>query len=97
MRIVVLAGICMFASLASVLAAASEEAAKSRGQLLYENHCIRCHETSVHTRNPSRVTRLDDLYQWVEKWASVQHLGWKQNDIRDVVDYLNQEYYHLKK
>lgn len=97
MKYMILTSICLFALLSSTLAASAEEAAKSRGQLLYENHCDRCHESSVHSRNPSRVTNLDDIYHWVEKWAAEQKLNWNQDDIRDVVDYLNQEYYHLKK
>jgi mono/diheme cytochrome c family protein len=79
-----------------VLAAAVDEPAKSRGQLLYENHCIRCHVNSVHDRNPRRVHNLPDLYQWVEKWAKLQKLEWSQDEVRDVVDYLNRAYYDMK-
>ncbi len=91
-----LAAMCLCLSTGVVLAARPAESPKSRGQLLYENHCTHCHESAVHKRNPARVAKLDDLYHWVEKWATVQRLDWNQNEIRDVVDYLNQEYYHFK-
>jgi len=87
----------VFLNVSVVLAATPAEPPKSRGQLLIENHCTRCHESAVYTRNPNKVTKLDDLYHWVEKWATLQHLDWHQDEIRDAVDYLNQEYYHLKK
>jgi mono/diheme cytochrome c family protein len=89
--------LCLVSAVGSVLAAAANEPAKSRGQLLYENHCIRCHANSVHSRNPRRVHNLPDLYQWVDKWAKLQKLEWSQDEIRDVVDYLNHKYYKLKK
>lgn len=97
MKMQFLVGIVLLSAATGVLAATPKDSAKSRGQLLYENHCTRCHETSVHSRKPIRVTNLDDLYHWVEKWASVQKLGWNQDEVRDVVDYLNHEYYQLKK
>lgn len=92
-----LACICFIAGAGTVLATPPEETLNSRGRLLYENHCTRCHETSVHARIPGRITTLDELNQWVEKWATLQNLGWQQDDIHDVAEYLNHEYYHLKK
>lgn len=80
-----------------VLAATPEVPAKPRGQMLYENHCIRCHAGSVHAREPRRVTNLNDLYHWVGKWSTIQKLDWSKDEIRDVVDYLNHAYYQLEK
>lgn len=92
-----LAGIYLLATTGTLLAATPENSTESRGQLLYENHCTRCHDTSVHSRKPTRVKSRDELNHWIVNWAGVQKLGWNQNDIRDVSNYLNNEFYHLKK
>jgi mono/diheme cytochrome c family protein len=89
--------LCFVLTAGSVTAASSNEEPKSRGQLLYENHCIGCHTSSVNSRNPRKAHNLDDLSRWVAKWAKAQNLTWNKDEISDVVDYLNQEYYHLNK
>lgn len=73
------------------------DAKKSRGQLLYENHCTRCHESVVHVRNHRKAANLNELYQWTTKWAAAEKLAWSGDEIRDVVDYLNREFYQLNK
>ena len=42
-----------------------------RGQALYENHCMSCHEATVHTREAHRATSLADLRRWVATWSFV--------------------------
>ena len=89
--------VCLLSAASTVFAAAPEEPSKPRGQLLYENHCIQCHAGSVYARNPRQVNSLDDLYQTVEKWAKLQKLDWSELEIRDVANYLNDEYYNLQR
>ena len=89
--------VCLLSAAGAVFAVAPQEPSKSRGQLLYENHCIRCHAGSVHARNPRRVYNLSDLHQTVANWAKLQNLGWGEDEIRDVADYLNREYYQMTK
>ena len=88
--------LCLLLAANSVLAASPQETAQSRGQLLHENHCIRCHTSSVYTREPRKITNLNDLSKSVGKWSKVAGLNWSQAEIHDVVDYLNREYYRLK-
>jgi mono/diheme cytochrome c family protein len=92
-----LVSICLLALSGSVAAAVADVDTKSRGQLLYENHCTRCHSSVAHTRTPRRVNNLDELAVWVKKWADLSKLNWSQEELHDVTDYLNAEYYHLKK
>ncbi|MGE5240315.1 MAG: hypothetical protein ACM3NI_01590 [Bacteroidota bacterium] len=65
----------------------------SRGQLLYENHCIACHESVAHIRRDRRAKSYKALQDWVVRWSNQQQLGWSAGDIADVVDYLNRHYY----
>ena len=67
---------------------------KERGRRLYENHCVTCHTPKVHTR-PNRIpVTLDELRQIVANWAKEQNLQWGDEDINDVVWYLNTTRYH---
>ena len=66
-----------------------------RGQALYENHCQTCHEEKVHMRYSRRVTTMDDLRQQVSSWSYHAGLGWSAEEVTDVVDYLDREFYHF--
>ena len=69
------------------------EITPARGQMLYENHCIACHESTAHVRNNRRANSLKELQSWVIRWSNQQQLNWSAEDIRDVVNYLNNHYY----
>jgi mono/diheme cytochrome c family protein len=66
-----------------------------RGRALYENHCEECHESWAHTRDGSRVNTIEDLRRWTQAWSMHSKLDWSDDEINDVADYLNREYYHL--
>lgn len=66
-----------------------------RGKLLYENHCQKCHESNVHTRDDRKVKNLVDLSKWVIRWQHHLELDWSYQEVRDVMHYLNQEFYQL--
>ncbi|MBI5611442.1 MAG: hypothetical protein HY942_00015 [Gammaproteobacteria bacterium] len=67
----------------------------NRGELLYENHCQGCHQSTVHVRSQRRADSLESLQAWVRRWAEYRELGWDDEAIRAVVDYLNQQYYRI--
>ncbi len=67
----------------------------NRGELLYENHCQGCHQSTVHIRSQRRADSLESLQAWVRRWAEDRELGWDEEAIRAVVDYLNQRYYRI--
>ena len=66
----------------------------SRGQLLYENHCMKCHESKVHIRNGNKAKSIDDVRGWVTKWQTHEKLEWGANDINDVTGYLVDRFYN---
>jgi hypothetical protein len=65
----------------------------SRARMLYENHCTRCHTSVVHVREKRRADSLRVLEGWVRRWSGEEKLGWSEEEIVDVVDYLNRRYY----
>lgn len=66
-----------------------------RGQALYENHCQECHTPWAHTRDNRKVSSLEDLHSRVAAWSIHAGLDWGPEEIDDVADYLNVQYYQL--
>lgn len=69
-------------------------APSSRGELLYLNHCLECHESTIHIRKTHHATNINAVRGEVTRWAKQLKLNWSTYDIEDVVDYLNHHYYH---
>ena len=64
-----------------------------RGMYLYENHCQKCHESTVHVREKRKAESLPEIRAFIERWSSVEELGWSRNEVEDVLQYLNGKYY----
>lgn len=80
--------------------AASADAAA--GKALHEQHCIACHTrlsngepTALYTRKDRLVTSLDGLRAQVRRCDQNLELRWFDDDIDNVVEYLNQTYYQF--
>jgi mono/diheme cytochrome c family protein len=64
-----------------------------RGRALYENHCVVCHTPKIHSR-PNRIPlNVEELRQIVQNWAKGEDLHWSEQEITDVVWYLNETKY----
>jgi mono/diheme cytochrome c family protein len=84
----------VFAGLVLALSAAAADLPDpERGRALYENHCVVCHTSKVHRRYPPSAIDREALRYIVRVWVEEQSLRWNENDIRDVVEYLNRTYY----
>lgn len=66
-----------------------------RGELLYANHCIACHNSQVHWRQKKVVSDWSTLLSEVRRWQGVAGLGWRDEDTLDVARYLNSLYYRF--
>jgi cytochrome c5 len=75
---------------------ASDTPALPRGQLLYENHCRKCHESQVHIRENHKARSLADVQGWVYRWQTEEKLGWSTDEINDVSRYLAARFYKFK-
>jgi Raf kinase inhibitor-like YbhB/YbcL family protein len=73
--------------------AGSEPGSLERGRLLYENHCLACHESQVHIRKNHKAHSLDDVHREVIRWTEELQLPWQASEILDVSGYLYQRYY----
>jgi len=65
-----------------------------RGEMLYTNHCLSCHESIVHVREIRSAKNLDALRGAVTRWSQELDLKWSSHEVEDVVLYLNLRYYH---
>jgi len=69
----------------------------SRGQALYELHCIGCHTTQMHWRANRRATDWVSLRAQVRLWQGNSHLHWSDDDIDEVARFLNERFYRFKR
>lgn len=81
-------------ALAGVLSAAGQDA-PSRGQLLYDTHCLDCHTTQIHWRNRQAARDWGTLRAWVAHWQGQARLGWSDADVTAVTRYLNGTIYRF--
>ena len=65
----------------------------SRGQMLYENHCMACHDSVVHIRGNRRTQSLPEFQARVLHWAAYLQLRWGNEEVEDVVSHLISWYY----
>jgi mono/diheme cytochrome c family protein len=71
-------------------------AQENRGQGLYENHCQSCHDNTVHTRTNSKPESIRELRAWVASMSVYTDLGWGNDEIDDLTQYLNRRIYHFQ-
>lgn len=71
----------------------SAQADPERGRLLYENHCLACHESSIHIRETQGARSLEVVRAAVLRWQAVLALGWGAEEVADVAKYLNATWY----
>lgn len=86
----------MAALILCAYAASALEEEFSRGQASYENHCRSCHADWVHTRSARKVTSLNELRQRTPSWSIHTGLDWSDEEMEDVVDYLERNFYRFE-
>jgi len=86
-------------TLSSVVHAADPQ----RGRELHKENCISCHAsmmggdgTGIYTRPDRRIESLDALYKQVRRCKTSLGVPWPEDQIDDVVAYLNQNFYKFK-
>jgi mono/diheme cytochrome c family protein len=69
------------------------KAAPTRGQLLYDTHCIECHNAQIHWRALGQARDWNSLLYEVNRWQAAALLGWSADDIAEVAQHLNDTIY----
>ncbi len=81
--------------IALTLSAQTLPVATSRGQMLYDTHCIACHSKEVHWRERRLVSDWPSLAAETRRWQANLGLGWSNDEVADVVRYLNTTIYRF--
>lgn len=82
--------ICLLTTLStSTLAAPTIEAT-------HATQCTSCHSSTVYTRPDRKVSSLAKLEGQVRACDVNLNLGWFDEEILGMTQYLNQQYYHFK-
>ncbi|MGD8349025.1 MAG: cytochrome c [Gammaproteobacteria bacterium] len=79
----------------ALLAAPAFAADIENGADLHFTNCTGCHDESVYTRADRSVQSLDRLEKQVRFCKNSLELVWFDEDVADVVEYLNENYYHF--
>lgn len=64
-----------------------------RGRLLYENHCLACHESTVHIREKRLVKNFTDIEKYARRFSKLAGVEWSDDELLQVVSYLNRKFY----
>ena len=75
--------------------AQAQEVNLERGEALYRNHCNVCHESLVHIRDHPTAKTIQNLRLQVTRWAAEIDQGWGNDEIEDVLGYLDATYYRF--
>lgn len=65
-----------------------------RGKALYENHCVGCHNDTVHQRDAHKAKTMADIQAFVARWEKEQGLKWGDEERADVAGYVNSKFYN---
>ena len=71
----------------------ANSADRKRGELLYKNSCTKCHTSQAHIRTDRKAVNIGAIAYQVRRWVINNKLKWTQEEIDDVVHYLNVRYY----
>lgn len=80
---------------APLLAASSliQAADLKNGEQLHNQHCIRCHQANIYQRQDRIVKNLQHLRTQVQFCEVSNDLTWFDEEVNDVTEYLNVNYY----
>lgn len=66
------------------------------GQQLHDANCVKCHDSGVYTREDRFVGNKDALTTQVQRCNVNLGTQWFDEDVADVADFLNTNYYKFK-
>jgi mono/diheme cytochrome c family protein len=89
MKRLILIGIMVATSPAVVADAA-------RGKTLHDEQCMKCHGTEVYTRSDRFIKDRAALAKQVQRCQLSAGAQWFDDDVNDVVDYLNTTFYKFE-
>ncbi|MBU0500210.1 MAG: cytochrome c [Gammaproteobacteria bacterium] len=78
-----------------ILAPSLGAAEPEKGKALHDKHCLQCHGGEVMTRPDRRVQDRGQLRNQVSRCEQNLNLRWFEDDIDNVTELLNRDFYHF--
>lgn len=75
--------------------AASLPGDRANGKRLHDANCMRCHDTSVFTRQDRNVKSLDALKTQLASCTHMANKKFSESETQDLLAYLNDQFYHF--
>lgn len=82
---------------------ASQAANPAHGKDLHDANCLSCHASLmggdpnvIYTRSDRRVNTIEGLKNQVTRCKTTVGVPWPEDQIQDVVEYLNSNFYKIK-
>lgn len=66
------------------------------GDDLHFESCTGCHDSNVYTRDERKVKSLAQLGRQVRFCKDTIGVAWFDDEVEDVIEYLNATYYHFQ-
>ena len=85
-----------FVLILPVVSVSSLAANIENGEALHNANCVRCHQAEVYTRENRMVNSYTELYERVRQCEIMAEMAWFEEEIEDVVGYLNEIYYKFE-
>ena len=79
--------------ISAVLLSSTAHANLADGKLLYEESCAKCHHSPYQTLGWNEMTNILEVTHMVEACSDYFRLDWNRQDVRDTVEYLNNEFF----
>ena len=86
-----------------LLSQTTQAANPAHGKDLHDANCMSCHASlmggdpnQIYTRSDRKVKSLDGLRSQVTRCNTTVGVAWEQDQIQDVVEYLNSNFYKIK-
>jgi len=85
----------MFILFLTVLTGSAQAADIDNGEDLHFEYCTGCHGDEVYTREDRKMRDLVQLGKQVPFCQNAVGATWFDDEVDDVIEYLNQTYYHF--
>lgn len=92
-----------FAVLLFVVSTSCLAADIEKGKSLHDGNCIHCHAqlmggdgTAIYTRENRKIESFAALNKQVRRCRDSLGMSWPEDQIMDVIMYLNESFYHFK-
>jgi cytochrome c2 len=68
----------------------------AKGKQVHDQRCVKCHNSSVYTRNPRQVQSIEGLMGRVKMCNNQLELSLDEKQLDDITSYLNKAFYKFE-